>query len=328
MTLPHPWRRRSQDGKTKLYYASDVHGSDQCWRKFLAAAAFYGASASIMGGDLAGKAIVPIVKLSDGGFRAQIASENRTAHDEQGARELVAAARYNGFYPIVLSVEEVAGYQSDATARDELMERVILEDVRRWIGLADARVEEDGIPIYLIAGNDDPWSVDQPIGSAAHVVDAERDVSLVEGHEMISCSFANPTPWNSPRELPEDELYSRLARVATQLERPQDAIFNLHVPPYDSGLDTASLLDDDLRPILRGGAPVDAPVGSHAVREVIEEFQPLIALHGHIHESRAAARIGRTLCLNSGSEYNTGRLHGVVVTLDDDRATRHQFVAG
>ena len=147
-------------------------------------------------------------------------------------------------------------------------------------------------------------------------------------HEMISSSYANPTPWNSPRELEEEALYGRLRKLAEQVEAPGSAIFNLHVPPYDSRLDTAPDLKPDLTPRYSGGQPVTKPVGSHAVRQLIEEYQPLLALHGHIHESKGETRIGRTLALNSGSEYNTGRLHGVVVTLGGDRVVGHQFVVG
>jgi uncharacterized protein len=70
------------------------------------------------------------------------------------------------------------------------------------------------------------------------------------------------------------------------------------------------------------------PVGSTAVRQIIEEVQPLLALHGHIHESRGATRIGRTVAINSGSEYNTGRIHGAVVRFDDEHVIGHQFVIG
>jgi Icc-related predicted phosphoesterase len=153
-------------------------------------------------------------------------------------------------------------------------------------------------------------------------------VTRVGTHEMISCSYANPTPWDSPREIGEDELYDRLKALAEQLEAPRRAIFNLHVPPYDSGLDTATELDADLRPVYRGGQPVEIPVGSTAVRQIIEEYQPVLSLHGHIHESRGEAQIGDTLALNSGSEYNTGRLHGVIVQLGEERVLSHQFVVG
>ncbi len=53
----------------------------------------------------------------------------------------------------------------------------------------------------------------------------------------------------------------------------------------------------------------------------------MAALHGHIHESPGTNRIGRTLCVNPGSDYHTGRIAGCLVTLRGDQA-QHQFVTG
>ena len=145
---------------------------------------------------------------------------------------------------------------------------------------------------------------------------------------MISLSYANPTPWKSPRELEEPVLYARLRALADQLEEPETAIFNLHVPPYDSELDRAIEISPDLTRVYKGGQPVEIPVGSYAVRQIIEEVQPLLALHGHIHESRGSVHIGRTLAINSGSEYGTGRLHGVSVRVAEDSVVSHQFLVG
>jgi len=192
----------------------------------------------------------------------------------------------------------------------------------------EERLAEVDIPAFVMLGNDDYPELEPLLsGERVRCVDGTK-VELPGGHEMISLVYSNRTPWDSPRELDEDALYERLKRLAEQLEDPQRAIFNLHVPPYDSRLDQAPDLKPDLTPRYSGGQPVMKPVGSHAVRRLIEEVQPLLALHGHIHESKGETRIGRTLALNSGSEYNTGRLHGAVVTLGDDRVVSHQFVVG
>jgi Icc-related predicted phosphoesterase len=185
-----------------------------------------------------------------------------------------------------------------------------------------------GIAVYAMAGNDDPWSCDAILEGAEHLVACDLRVTEVGGHEMISCSYANPTPWASPRELAEDALYERIKTLADQLERPESAIFNLHVPPKASGLDTAFEIDDQLRIVVRNGKPHEIPVGSTAVRQLIEEYQPMLALHGHIHESRGAATIGKTLAINSGSEYASGRIHGVIVKLADASVLGHQFTIG
>jgi uncharacterized protein len=310
-----------------IYYASDVHGSEQCWRKFLGAARFYDAGSLVMGGDLTGKAIVPI-ECSNGDFRAEFLGEEHRGEVGPQLDELLKAIRYNGMYPWEAPREEIERHAADAGARDQLFERVMLDELRRWIALADERSAEGGYEVFVMPGNDDPLSCDAVIESAQRVVACEDRVVRVGPHEMISCAYANPTPWDSPRELDEDALYARIKRLADQVENPANAIFNLHVPPYDSGLDRAAQIRDDLTVVYTGGQPTIVPVGSTAVRQVLEEYQPLLSLHGHIHESRGEARIGRTLAINSGSEYNSGRIHGVVVKLADGQVIGHQFVVG
>ena len=311
-----------------LYYASDVHGSEQCWRKFLGAGRFYGVDALVMGGDLTGKAIVPIERRAGEAYETQFLGETRTASGPEELENLLQAVRFNGMYPWVAESDEIARLRDDPQARADLFAEVMTAELRRWIDLADERMAAAGIDVFVMPGNDDPWSCDPVIEGGRHVTACDDRVVRVGPHEMISCAYANPTPWNSPRELDEDALYARISRLVAQLEDPASAIFNLHVPPFDSGLDTATQLTEDLRPVMRGGQPVPAPVGSHAVRQIIEEHQPLLALHGHIHESRGEVRIGRTLALNTGSEYNSGHIHGAIVKLASGGVRSHQFTVG
>lgn len=322
-------RKNTDDlvGTFELYYASDVHGSEQCWRKFLGAGRFYGAQALIMGGDLTGKAIVPITADGDS-FKAHFLGEDQSGKGQEQLDKLEDAIRYNGMYPWVASAADVQAAHDDANLRSELFEKVMVDELQRWIDLADERMSEYGIHVYVMPGNDDPWSCDPVLEGASHVQACDERVVQVGPHEMISCAFANPTPWNSPRELDEDALYTKIKALADQVESPETSIFNLHVPPYDSGLDTANEINADLTLVYKSGQPNPVPVGSTAVRQIIEEYQPLLALHGHIHESRGEARIGRTLCINSGSEYNSGRIHGVTVRLAPTQVVTHQFVIG
>jgi Icc-related predicted phosphoesterase len=311
-----------------IYYASDVHGSDQCWRKFLGAGRFYGVNTLIMGGDLTGKAIVPVTRESGDAYRATFLGEQHQVAGSQELDRLIEAIRYNGMYPWIADGAEIAAAAADAEARERLFDEVMLAELRRWIELADERMSQYGIDVFVMAGNDDPWSCDPVIEGARHVTACDDRVVRVGPHEMISLSYANPTPWHSPRELEEDALYERIRALAEQLEDPATSIFNLHVPPYDSGLDRAREIREDLTVVYKSGQPVEIPVGSKAVREAIEEYQPLVSLHGHIHESRGEARIGRTLALNSGSEYNSGRIHGVVVKLNGVDVQSRQFTVG
>jgi Icc-related predicted phosphoesterase len=324
-----PFRRKKREvapRTLRLFYASDIHGSDVLWRKFLGSSKFYDADAAVMGGDLLGKAIVPIERTNGNTYRAEFLGDERVVQEGAELDELVDAIRFNGYYPWIASGHEIHARAGDT---ESLFVEVAHAEVERWVELADQRASANGSSqLYVIAGNDDPWFVDDLLAASDALVFCDHRVVRLGVHEMLSSSYANPTPWDSPRELDEDALYRHLKQLADQLEEPSRAIFNLHVPPYDSRLDIGPDLKPDLTPRYSGGQPVMKPVGSHAVRQLIEEVQPLLALHGHIHESKGETRIGRTLALNSGSEYNTGRLHGVVVTLADERVIGHQFVVG
>lgn len=312
-----------------LYYTSDIHGSDRCWRKFLGAGKHYKVDSLIMGGDLTGKAIVPIRQRDDGTYDTEFLGEVRRARDQSELDEIIAAVRFNGMYPWIASAEDIARVGGSAEAQHELFEEILKQDIGRWVELADERLPAMGIDAFVMAGNDDPWVIDSALEHGDHIRLCDDRAVRAGPYEMISLSYANPTPWDSPRELDEDALYDRFKRLADQLEDPSRSIFNLHVPPYDSGLDTAIEIDpDDLTRVQRAGSPVEKPVGSTAVRQIIEEYQPLLSLHGHIHECRGATHIGRTLAINPGSEYNTGRIHGVIVKLRGADVTGHQFVVG
>jgi len=311
----------------RIYYASDLHGSESCWRKFLAAPKFYKASVLILGGDLAGKVLVPIVEEDSGRRTATFMGERHELRDDAQVEELEQRIRFNGLYPYRTTAARVDELSGDPALAARVFEDVLVAELQRWCDLADERLSDE-VQAFAICGNDDPWSLDEPLRNSRRLTFCDDQVVEVGGHELLSLSYANRTPWDSERELDEDELYRRIERLASQLERPEHAIFNLHVPPYDSGLDVAPQLDDELKPVMSGGAPVSIPVGSTAVRQAIEEFQPLLSLHGHIHECRGATTIGRTLAVNPGSDYASGRIDGWVGNVAEGEVHRHQLVSG
>jgi uncharacterized protein len=328
MQLLRVGRRQQQVDTVSLYYSSDIHGSTRLWKKFLKAGEFYKVDAAIMGGDLTGKAIIPVIRQADSSYAAHFLGESRTAATRQALDDLLEAIRFNGMYPWVTDADEVRRYAQDAGLQDLLFDRTIDREVRQWVTIADERLSGLTTQVLVMAGNDDPWTVDAALMSSHRMVFCDDRVVKVGPYEMISSSYANRTPWNSPREIDEDGLYRRLRPLAEQLENPSRAIFNFHVPPFASRLDHAIEINDRLEVVMRGGTTNQVPVGSTAVRQIIEEFQPLLSLHGHIHESRGEARIGRTLAVNPGSQYNTGRIHGVVVRLREATVASHQFVVG
>jgi Icc-related predicted phosphoesterase len=312
----------------KLFFATDIHGSDVCWKKFINAAKFFECEVLVMGGDMTGKMLIPIVDIGGGRSRVLLAGSERVVrHDEvPQLRKLIADS---GYYPYDTTSDEIAILQADRNAVDRLFQEKMIETLERWLGIAEERLAGTDVRVFLGPANDDPPFIDAVLARGGRVENPEgRVVELPAGWQMISCGWSNPTPWDSPRELPEEELEARIEAEVRRIDTVDRTIFNLHVPPKDSQLDKAALLKPDLSPITEGGAPVLAGVGSTAVRNVIERHQPPLALHGHIHESRGTVRIGRTLCINPGSEYSDGILRGAVVTLSERGIVRQQLLSG
>jgi len=313
----------------KIYFATDIHGSELCIRKFLNAGKFYGCDTLIMGGDITGKMIVPIVDRGQGWHTATLYGRSLEVTDEGMAklRKTIADA---GFYPYDTTPEEMAEFRANPAAVTDLFAKLMNRTLNNWLQLAEDRLAGTGIQCYFAPGNDDPIFVDDILRSSATVINPEEgQVDLGDGYTMVSVGYSNKTPWDSPRELPEDELASYISRQAASLGNTDRAIFNFHVPPKETPIDQALLLDAEFRPVMKGGSPVVAGVGSSAVRDALEKYQPMLSLHGHIHESRGEARIGRTLAINPGSEYSEGVLRGAIVTLSRKKGVRgYQLVAG
>ncbi len=320
-------QRTNDNATVRLFYSSDVHGSERCWLKFLNAAQFYGAQAIIMGGDLTGKMLVPLVETPEG-YRASFLGQEALARDDAELAALEKNIRFNGFYPYRCSPDEYRRLEAEPAYLDQVFRRVMIDAVRRWIALAEERLAGSSVACFVMAGNDDELALDEALRSGSVVRNPDGCVLEWGRYQILGESWVPPTPWHSPREMSEEDLERRIRAVADRLDRDRPAIFVLHSPPYRSTLDDAPKVRDDLTVVTEGGQVVMTPVGSTAVRRVIEEFQPLLALHGHIHESRGAVRIGRTLCINPGSAYGEGVLHGALITLEGDRIRAHQLVSG
>jgi Icc-related predicted phosphoesterase len=314
--------------KTRLYFATDLHGSSKCFRKFLNAGPTYGVDVLVLGADLGGKAIQGIVRAPGDRWRARFIG---TDHDVASGAELEDLERLiedHGYYPYRAEPGELEGRQADGTL-DALFLELMTARLTAWMALADERLRPRGIPLFVMLGNDDPPPLRAVLDGAPWAVHAEgRVVRLDDDHEMISWGYSNLTPFHSHREQSEPELAASIERLVAQLDDPGRAVFNLHVPPIGSGLDDAPVLDESLTVQTALGQVKFAPAGSTAVREAIETIQPLVGLHGHIHESAGIRRIGRTIAINPGSDYATGALNGALVTLERDKVTTHQLVRG
>jgi uncharacterized protein len=316
----------------KLLYAADMHGSGRVWRKFVNAAAFYGVDVLVLGGDITGKIMVPIIEETPGLYRARVFDKIETVKGDEDLEELEGRLRFNGYYPYVCSPEEYQRVSSDSTYRSQVLSRLMVVTVARWAEIADEKLEGTDVMIYGMAGNDDELEVDDAL-RGQHLINVEGKVVRVGDYQMLSSAWSSPTPWNTPRELEEPQLLELFQKLATELEPERPTIFNLHLPPYDSGLDTGPEIagvdsEGQVTVKMAAGKPSQVPVGSRAVRTLIEDCQPVLSLHSHIHESKNTCMIGRTFCINPGSNYQDGVLDAAIVELQGDAVARYQLVTG
>jgi Icc-related predicted phosphoesterase len=307
----------------RIFFATDVHGSEQCFRKWLNAARVYEADALILGGDVTGKVLVPLVANGEAMWQAEIHGEPVTARGEEELGALQKQIRTMGRYDVVLSVEEKEELDTEPGRLGELFRQAMRAGLERWIALADERLAETGIPAYMMLGNDDFPDLADVLHSSRTITSAEDGIyELPGGFELLSNGYSTPTPWNTPREVPEEELERQIEESAASLRDPEWAVFNVHCPPANTHLDQAPRLDPELRPMVDATGVQMVSVGSTAVRALIQRYRPVLGLHGHVHEASAAQSLGRTLCINPGSEYGDGILRGAIVELDRDRGVR------
>jgi Icc-related predicted phosphoesterase len=312
---------------TKLFFATDIHGSDICWSKFLNAGKFYGADVLILGGDMTGKAVVPVIHQGGNNYKVTLLEQEfMTANDEE-LKDMVKRIRSRGYYPYTTTPDEISELEKSPERVSQIFKQEVLKVVQQWMDLADKKLDGTDLKVYCSPGNDDMEEVDEIVQCSRHVLLVEGQVTpLDSNHEMIASGWSNRTPWDTHREEDEDQLKVRYDAMISRLKDPRNAIFNIHVPPYKSSLDEAPELDKDLRPKMAGQAL--KPVGSTALRKAIEETQPLLGLHGHIHEGRGATRIGKTLCINPGSMYEQGTLLGTIVNLGKNKIENYVLTTG
>jgi uncharacterized protein len=312
---------------TKLFFATDIHGSDICWNKFLNAGKFYEADVLILGGDMTGKAVVPFIHQGGKNYRVTLLEQEFDITNDDELLQMKKKVRSRGYYPYLTTPDEMSELEQDPSRVHQIFLQEVLGVVQQWMDLADKKLDGTDMKVYCSPGNDDMDEVDEIVRSSRRVLLVEGQVTpLDEHHEMIASGWSNRTPWDTHREEDEDQLQVRYEAMISKLEDPRNAVFNIHVPPYKSGLDEAPELDKDLRPVLAGQSL--QPVGSTALREVIRKHQPLLGLHGHIHEGRGTTRIGKTLCINPGSMYEQGTLLGTIVKLGKNKIENYVLTTG
>jgi hypothetical protein len=276
----------------------------------------------VLGGDMTGKALVPITELPDGTYKATLLQQEFILEGEAAVQDMERRVGSRGYYPFRVTPEQLDELSADPSRVEAFFLDQTLRLLEQWMALADERLDGVEVRCYVCPGNDDSMATDDVIRRSKRVELAEgRLVDLGEGFSMVSSGWSNLTPWHTFRELPEPELAAKIEAMIPADGDMNRTVFNFHCPPYASGLDEAPEVDDDLNVKDAGRSLV--PVGSTAVREAIERHQPLLSLHGHIHESKGTARLGKTLSINPGSAYEQGVLQGAVIELDNRKGIKN-----
>jgi Icc-related predicted phosphoesterase len=308
----------------KIFFVTDIHGSNLCYRKYLNALKVYNVDVGILLGDLTGKVLVPLVEKAGGGWETTLMGTHREINTQAELDELKKTIEMLGYYWVHQTPDEFKAYRDDPKKVDTLFKELMMSRLCEWIDLADERLAGTNYKVFMAPGNDDHFEVDQIISDSKAIVNCNNKNVMVGGHEMITFSWANPTPWNTPREKTDEELEPMLEELVSLVKDKSNAIFNFHAPPYGFALDLAPELSKDLVQ----AADRKIHVGSRAVAKMIEKYQPLIGLHGHIHESRGAQKVKRTLIINPGSEYSEGILKGAMIVLDKGKVKDYVFTSG
>jgi len=318
---------------TRILFVTDFHGSLSCWLKSLTTIDKYNVDVALMSGDLTAKAIVPILDQGSGKFKFKFLGKWYKVKKEEDLKKHLYKIKSYGFYPYICTEEESSRLAEDRSMLLKLFDKLAVDTMKEWLELAEERVgnkvENGDLKLIVMPGNDDSFVIDEVIKkSKVAIYPLDKVLDIDEHHQMISFDHVNPTPWDTPREATEDELRKMLEKLFNKVDDYTNLIFQCHCPPYDSGLDSAPKLDEKMTPIYSFGQPVMIPVGSKAVREVVEKYQPKLGLFGHIHEAYGFTWIGRTLCLNPGSEYDRGIFKGYLIDLTRDKIEKFWRVEG
>lgn len=309
----------------KIFYAGDLHGAETTFRKFTNAGKFYKADLAIFGGDFTGKMVVPIIE-SFGVYTCKYYGSKVKIKKAKELPDLERNLRNAGFYPLVITEAELNKLNENDAER--IIKEKQIEVLEHWIKLADQRYKDAGIPCIIIPGSVDDFYLDELLNSGSYVQNGDGKIINANGFEILSIGGSNPSAFKYPREFSEEDLAQKINELATKVKDMSKCIFNIHTPPYDTDLDMGTLYDEDLKPVLDGDSLATAPIGSKAVREVIEKYQPLLSLHGCVHESRGVTTLGKTICINAGTDYDQGLLRGALVDISSDGKVSYTLTAG
>lgn len=314
----------------RVFFSVDVHGSSLVWRKWIKAQEVHKIDVLIFAGDLTGKALVPIIKQPEGIWTAKYFGRRWELRSESDVLDFERRLEGSGVYFVRVTKEELEELKSNPDKVNKLIEEKMIERLKNWLEFLVNNVNTKNMTLVVMPGNDDELVVDDVIKEYEDkgIIYPLDKVFEIEGHEVISSPYVNPTPWNTPREMNEKDLEKHLRKLVDKLKNPKNSIFNFHCPPHGTHLDLAPKLTKDLKPVVIAGMVQYEHVGSKSIKKIIEEYQPLLGFHGHIHESGGMDRIGKTLVLNPGSEYSEGVLRAYIVEIDRESVKNYWRVEG
>lgn len=311
----------------KIFFATDLHGSEICFKKFLNAWKFYDADVLILGGDVTGKVLVPVIQNRDGSYSCNFEGHKLVTKNDKELEKIKDKIRNTGAYMHIFNKSEFQEISDNHTKMNQILILEMLNTLENWIETADKKLKEAGINCYLIPGNDDVYDIDRILKKGKRMINVDKKVvKLKEGYEILGLGYSNNTPWDTFREFDEKQIKNDIDKLVRKVKDLNSCIFNIHVPPANTKLDEAEHIDEGRRTIFKIGQT--KLVGSVAVKNAIEKYQPMLSLHGHIHEAKAFTKIGRTLCINPSSEYSSGILNGVLCVLEGNKIKSFQFTSG
>lgn len=300
--------------------ASDFHGSDSVFRKFISVCMEYDAHAAIIAGDLVGKALIPVIRKGNGIYEGYLYDNKETATTNAELEKVKQKIANVGFYPVVMEPDEAQELADQPKKLEELFHKQALDRLTTWMELAEKHLGGKSIPLYLIPGNDDDPMIDPVLAGRPGIINLDGQKHWFrDTYELIGMAESNITPWHCVRDVEEEKLGEKIAGLVASLEKPESSIWVFHIPPFDSLLDVCPVLDDNLRIVTEGGQVMMKSAGSTSVRKAIEQYSPLLTVHGHIHESAGCRKIGKTLSINAGSEYAEGIMRTVMVNLEQNK---------
>jgi Icc-related predicted phosphoesterase len=305
----------------RLLFLTDVHGSSAVLKKAVGLANKHRPDALLVGADLLGKGIVEVVDYGDGTYSCPWAYQSYGRFSKEAIAEIENAAAESGMYVLVGTEKELYKIKNDS----ELMWSAIVDaGTRRLSEWAKYLHDEaaDKMTVIWTPGNDDPQRIDKAMVSLEKkygIVYPLRKAVRVGDYEIVSLDYCLPTPWNTPRELPEEKLGTMISMEIGRLADTSMGILNFHQPPYNTKTD---VLD---KGFLMGG---ETHIGSRALRAAIEKTRPPIPLVvcGHIHESDGIDMLGSTTVVNPGSGYQGGVLRAAIINLERGAPTDVKLV--